>query len=112
MTREADLQQVREIVTRADVHGDHCDCRRRESGRCRDRREHLIRAFAAALAEREAAARETTGDLRGWLKEIENLSAGYDADGSTGPRRPLSWESVGRMALDYARAALDGCRAP
>ena len=38
-------------------------------------------------------------EVQKWLKEIEALSAGWDEDGSTGPRIPLSWESVGRMAM-------------
>jgi hypothetical protein len=44
--------------------------------------------------------------LKKWHAEIVALSAGWDEDGSTGPRDPLSWETVGRMAMDYARAAL------
>jgi len=40
------------------------------------------------------------------LRLIAGLSAGWDDDGSTGPKEPLSWESVGRMALDHARAAI------
>lgn len=39
-------------------------------------------------------------------KDIVALSAGWDENGSTGPRHPLSWESVGRVAMDYARYAL------
>ena len=44
--------------------------------------------------------------LRKWHTEIVALSAGWDEAGSTGPKEPLSWETVGRMAMDYARAAL------
>ena len=40
------------------------------------------------------------------LQAILDLSAGWDEHGSTGPKVPWSWESVGRMAMDYARAAL------
>lgn len=40
------------------------------------------------------------------LRLIEGLSAGWDEHGSTGPREPYSWETVARMAMDYARAAL------
>lgn len=40
------------------------------------------------------------------LKAIERLSAGWDDLGSTGPRHPLSWETVGRLALDIARSLL------
>lgn len=44
--------------------------------------------------------------LKKWHMEIVLLSAGWGEDGSTGPKDPLSWETVGRMAMDYARAAL------
>ena len=60
---------------------------------------------AADLFRRLAAAQEA-------LREIVALSAGWDDDGSMGPRHPLSWESVGRMAMDYARAALAAPDAP
>jgi hypothetical protein len=36
---------------------------------------------------------------------ITALSAGWDEDGSLGPREPLSWETVARMAMDVARYA-------
>lgn len=38
--------------------------------------------------------------------KIAALSAGWDEDGSIGPVDPLSWESVGRLSMDYARSAL------
>ena len=44
--------------------------------------------------------------LKQWHAEIVALSAGWDDNGPTGPRYPLSWESAGRLAIDYARAAL------
>lgn len=37
---------------------------------------------------------------------IVALTGGWDEQGATGPRAPLSWETVARMAIDYARAAL------
>jgi hypothetical protein len=37
---------------------------------------------------------------------IRNLASGYDADGALGPVEPLSWESVARIAMDLAVAAL------
>lgn len=40
------------------------------------------------------------------LTHIASLSAGWDADGSLGPKPPLSWESVARLSMDLARAAL------
>lgn len=46
------------------------------------------------------------------LERIVNLSAGWDADGSLGPRSPLSWESVARIAMDYAKHALAHSAAP
>ena len=46
------------------------------------------------------------------VRWIVELSAGWDEDRSTGPRAPLSWESVARMAMDYARAALSPPSAP
>jgi hypothetical protein len=52
------------------------------------------------------AAEERERKLREHLQWILDMSAGWDSLGSTGPRKPLSWESVGRMSLDYARAAL------
>jgi hypothetical protein len=39
-------------------------------------------------------------------RKIVALSAGWDEDGSLGPRRPYSWETVARLAMDYARAAI------
>jgi len=44
------------------------------------------------------------------LKYILDLSAGWDAEGSTGPGKfrgvQLSWETVARLALDCARSAV------
>ena len=61
------------------------------------------------LAEKDAKIAEQAGQivaLRERHLKIAALSAGWDEDGSIGPVDPLSWESVGRLALDYARAAL------
>lgn len=44
--------------------------------------------------------------LRQWHREIVALACGWDEHGAIGPREPLSWESVARMAMDYAQAAL------
>lgn len=44
--------------------------------------------------------------LTNTLTEIVNLSAGWDDEGSTGPKEPFSWETVARVALDYARSEL------
>lgn len=63
-----------------------------------ERRDHLVRLLEAAEARVTA--------LEKWHEDIVALSAGWDEDGSLGPQSPLSWESVGRMAMDYARAAL------
>lgn len=40
------------------------------------------------------------------LQKIVDMSAGWDDQGSTGPIAPLSWESVGRVSMDIARALL------
>lgn len=40
-------------------------------------------------------------------RNIIALASGWDEHGAIGPREPLSWETVARMALDYARAAID-----
>lgn len=40
------------------------------------------------------------------LETIVALASGWDEHGALGPREPLSWETVARMAMDYARAAL------
>lgn len=50
-----------------------------------------------------------------YLTEIVALSAGWDDDGSTGPKEPFCWETIARVAMDYARAALkeiDGDECP
>lgn len=39
-------------------------------------------------------------------EQIVALSAGWDVDGSTGPKHPLSWESAARCAMDYAKYAI------
>jgi hypothetical protein len=44
--------------------------------------------------------------MREMCEAIVALSSGWDEDGSLGPSNGLSWESVGRMALDLARAAV------
>ena len=41
-----------------------------------------------------------------WCRQIEALASGWDADGAIGPKPPYEWETVARMAMDYARAAL------
>lgn len=64
---------------------------------CRSERE-----IKAALAIWQAAQKDQLADF----KYIADLSNGWDEDGSTGPRSPLSWETVARIALDIARANL------
>jgi hypothetical protein len=56
------------------------------------------RAIAEAMAEERR-------ELVMALCDIEALASGWDEDGALGPRAPLSWESVARMAMDFARAA-------
>lgn len=44
-------------------------------------------------------------------RRIVALVEGFDEDGPTDPVKPLSWATVGLMAVDYARYAIDGpCR--
>ena len=41
------------------------------------------------------------------LTEIMNLSAGWDNEGSIGPKEPFTWETVARIAIDYAKSAIN-----
>jgi hypothetical protein len=41
-----------------------------------------------------------------WCRAIVDLASGWDEDGALGPKEPLTWETVARMAMDYAQAAL------
>ena len=43
---------------------------------------------------------------KNWYQAIVDLSAGWDEEGSLGPKDPYTWETVGRLALDYAKAGL------
>jgi hypothetical protein len=45
-------------------------------------------------------------------EEIAALASGYDEEGALGPRDPLTWETIARMALDYARAAIKQATEP
>ena len=40
-------------------------------------------------------------------RNIVALASGWDKHGALGPRPPLSWETVARMAMDYARVAIE-----
>lgn len=44
--------------------------------------------------------------IKMYLTKIVNLAAGWDEDGATGPKEPFCWETVARVAMDYARTAL------
>lgn len=81
----------------------------------------LAKVANVTFIGRRAASQPTLGDGAGdgktgplspgdrrWIEEIVALASGWDEDGAIGPREPLSWESVGRLALDYARAWLGG----
>ena len=41
-----------------------------------------------------------------WCVEIVGLASGWDEHGALGPKAPYCWETVGRVAMDYANAAL------
>ena len=41
-----------------------------------------------------------------WCVEIVGLASGWDEHGAIGPKEPFCWETVGRVAMDYANAAL------
>lgn len=41
-----------------------------------------------------------------WCVEIVGLASGWDEHGALEPKAPFCWETVGRMAMDYANAAL------
>ena len=45
-------------------------------------------------------------DMLAAHREIVSLAEGWDEDGATGPKPPLSWESIARMAMDYAQDAI------
>lgn len=42
------------------------------------------------------------GKLLAGLQEMKSYAAGWNAKGPTGPRKPLGWESVGRIVLHRA----------
>jgi len=46
--------------------------------------------------------------LRKWSQHICDIAEGWDSEGATVPKKPLSWESAARMAMDYAKAGLNG----
>ena len=60
----------------------------------------------AELEARLAVADARVAKLICFHKEIVDLSEGWDDQGSIGPKQPWSWESIGRMALDFSQAAL------
>jgi len=60
----------------------------------------------AAAADRIEALETSNKELLKWHQATANLSAGWDEHGSLGPKEPYSWESIARMAMDYARAAI------
>lgn len=72
----------------------------------------IANAKEAQMRERIAAGVDQEGrskvDLAPRMVEafkfIADLSAGWDADGSLGPKPPLSWETVARISLDVARS--------
>ena len=67
---------------------------------------HSIEEVALMLGQGAKVECQCAPDLLEACQRIVDLSAGWNKNGSTGPRHPLSWESVGRVAMDYARYAL------
>jgi hypothetical protein len=67
-----------------------------------------VSSVPIAKAEAEANARliAAAPDMLKAHEWIAALASGWDEDGALGPKEPLSWESVARMAMDYARAAI------
>jgi len=63
-------------------------------------------AEAEEIKKADALLIAASPDLLAALRKIEALSKGWDSEGSTGPVEPLSWETVARMAMDYAQAAI------
>lgn len=68
------------------------------------------RKNVGTLIERATRAEAEVERLRKAMRNIVDLSAGYDEGGSLGPKPPWSWETVARMAMDFARAAIDAAR--
>lgn len=74
----------------------------------KDRAEKLEAELAqvrAAVSGEGTKEKQDYDPCRNACEEILRLSAGWDQDGCIGPTPPLSWESVGRVALDLARYA-------
>ncbi|HEX8030309.1 MAG TPA: hypothetical protein VF491_17665 [Vicinamibacterales bacterium] len=71
----------------------------------RDQRDSLQRELDQVRSRLTAVEQESERKDQ-ILGEIVGLSFGFDEDGSLGPRPPLSWETVARVALDLARGAL------
>ena len=79
----------------------------------------LTTVYEKCAAERDAQI-ESASYLAGKLAEVDRerlalraacqnivaLASGWDELGALGPVSPLSWETVARMAMDYARAVL------
>lgn len=59
----------------------------------------------AEMVEANANLIAAAPELLTWHREIAALAT-YDEDGAIAPIKPLSWETIARMALDYSRAAI------
>ena len=57
------------------------------------RRDYVIRAV------------NSFDDMLAAHEQIIALASGWDENGAIGPKEPLSWESVARLAMDIAQAA-------
>ena len=47
-----------------------------------------------------------------WSQATVELASAWDELGALGPKEPLSWESVARMAMDYAQANIRALATP
>jgi len=66
----------------------------------------LIPSEELTVSVDESEAKEKIEEMRNVFYKIVALSDGWDDEGSTGPKEPFCWETIARVAMDYARAEL------